>query len=184
MRLFGGADGQADYIALPDTVLNGLTDATFEIWATREGFQQWSRIFDFGPNDSNFFTAVWSVELGSVLSAVQWKEQDFETGDFTITDGDEVNLAVTMARRRRNFDRHSFQDGSEQRSFVVNATLADLVSDRIRRAARKSQRTRQPTHPTMNSGSIIAHRVRLSCWSAANLGQINSPPVAKHGEWI
>ena len=108
-----------------------MTDATFEIWATREGFQQWSRIFDFGPNDSNFFTAVSSVNWDPVLSAVQWKEQDFETGDFTITDGDEVNLAVTISASAGGTSTVTlFQDGLEQRSFVVNATLADLVSDK------------------------------------------------------
>ncbi len=32
VRLFGGNDATADYIALPDDMLSGLTDATFELW--------------------------------------------------------------------------------------------------------------------------------------------------------
>jgi hypothetical protein len=49
----GGAvtlSGTEQYVTLPNTVLNGLTAATFEAWVTWTGSSDWSRLFDFGNN--------------------------------------------------------------------------------------------------------------------------------------
>jgi hypothetical protein len=40
------------YVDLPDGVVSGLTDATFEAWVTWLGTSSWQRIFDFGSNNS------------------------------------------------------------------------------------------------------------------------------------
>jgi hypothetical protein len=39
------------YVSLPQSVLAGLTNATFEAWVTWSGGNAWQRIFDFGDND-------------------------------------------------------------------------------------------------------------------------------------
>ncbi|MDP3928892.1 MAG: LamG-like jellyroll fold domain-containing protein, partial [Bacteroidota bacterium] len=51
-------DGSNDYVKLPDGILNGLTNATFEIWFFNNGSGIWSRTFDFGRGESNFITFV------------------------------------------------------------------------------------------------------------------------------
>ncbi|HCN29338.1 MAG TPA: hypothetical protein DIT64_11420, partial [Verrucomicrobiales bacterium] len=45
----GGASGSAPYIDLPNGIVSSRTgSATFEGWATINGSQNWSRLFDFG----------------------------------------------------------------------------------------------------------------------------------------
>ena len=58
--LAGGAKDGSDYVDLPDGMLSGLTDATIELWATQHGAQNWSRIFDFGANTSNYIFMSWT----------------------------------------------------------------------------------------------------------------------------
>jgi hypothetical protein len=51
--LSGGAvtlSGTEEYVTLPNTLLNGLTAATFEFWASFSGASDWQRLFDFGNN--------------------------------------------------------------------------------------------------------------------------------------
>jgi hypothetical protein len=50
VRLPGGGSGSAPYIDLPNAIMNGLTQVTFEGWLTLHGAQNWSRYFDFGTS--------------------------------------------------------------------------------------------------------------------------------------
>lgn len=52
LRLPGGNSSSAAYVDLPNGLISGLTDVTFEAWVSVDGSQTWSRIFDFGS--SNF----------------------------------------------------------------------------------------------------------------------------------
>ncbi len=47
--LLGGL-GSGEYLDLPDNLVSGLSDATFEVWLTWSGGNVWQRIFDFGAN--------------------------------------------------------------------------------------------------------------------------------------
>ncbi len=49
-QLQGGALNQ--YIDLPNGLISGLTDATFEVWITWDGGPAWQRVFDFGDSTS------------------------------------------------------------------------------------------------------------------------------------
>ena len=50
VTLMGGTSDQ--YVTLPANVLTGLTNATFEVWASwTGGTNNWQRIFDFGTSD-------------------------------------------------------------------------------------------------------------------------------------
>lgn len=50
LPLAGLRSGQ--YLNLPNHIVSGLTDATFEVWLTWEGGSGWQRIFDFGSNSA------------------------------------------------------------------------------------------------------------------------------------
>jgi Lamin Tail Domain/CotH kinase protein/Concanavalin A-like lectin/glucanases superfamily/Bacterial Ig domain len=53
----GGASGTAPYIDLPNNVMTGLTNVTFEGWITINGSQNWSRLFDFGTGTAGELNA-------------------------------------------------------------------------------------------------------------------------------
>ncbi len=42
----------AEYVDLPNGLISGLYDATFEVWMTWTGGPVWQRIFDFGDDDT------------------------------------------------------------------------------------------------------------------------------------
>lgn len=42
----------AQYVDLPNRLISGLTNATFEVWLTWDGGANWQRIFDFGDSTS------------------------------------------------------------------------------------------------------------------------------------
>jgi hypothetical protein len=42
--------GSGEYLDLPDSLVSGLGDATFEVWVNWSGGNIWQRIFDFGDN--------------------------------------------------------------------------------------------------------------------------------------
>jgi hypothetical protein len=48
VALDGGDSGQ--YVELPENLISGLGDATFEAWLTWAGGNAWQRIFDFGDS--------------------------------------------------------------------------------------------------------------------------------------
>jgi hypothetical protein len=50
LDLAGGSSNQ--FVDLPNGLISGLTDATFEVWLTWSGGSIWERIFDFGDNSS------------------------------------------------------------------------------------------------------------------------------------
>jgi Concanavalin A-like lectin/glucanases superfamily len=50
LPLAGAESGQ--YVDLPNDIVSGLGDATFEVWLTWTGGRFWQRIFDFGFNSN------------------------------------------------------------------------------------------------------------------------------------
>lgn len=47
-------DGYNDYVDLPTSVVNGLTDCTISVWVNLDTVGTWSRIFDFGSSTSSY----------------------------------------------------------------------------------------------------------------------------------
>ena len=45
-------DTNRQYVDLPNGLISGLTNATFEVWVTWDGGGDWQRIFDFGEDSS------------------------------------------------------------------------------------------------------------------------------------
>ncbi|PAY21344.1 hypothetical protein CKO51_01835 [Rhodopirellula sp. SM50] len=93
VRLFGGAHATSDYVELPDTLFDGLTSTTIELWATRESVQSWSRIFDFGP--SPYFLATWDAAGNGDRELVQWTN-DLYDSLAPYVDGQETHLAIAV----------------------------------------------------------------------------------------
>ena len=52
LTLNGGASATAAYVDLPNGLVSGLTDGSFEAWYTMTTAQSWGRIFDFGSTDA------------------------------------------------------------------------------------------------------------------------------------
>jgi glucose/arabinose dehydrogenase/mono/diheme cytochrome c family protein len=51
IRLDGGTRSGSDYVEFPETVFDGMTNVTIEIWAIPHSFQTWAHIFDIGPGE-------------------------------------------------------------------------------------------------------------------------------------
>jgi hypothetical protein len=51
IQLPGGPSGTAAYVDLPNGLISGLQDVTFEAWYTIEGARSWARVFDFGASN-------------------------------------------------------------------------------------------------------------------------------------
>ena len=136
-RLFGGANSTSDYIELPDTILAGLTDATFEFWGTRHSLRDfYDRIFDFGSGQADFFTAEWRSNSGRVA----W----FDTGasgsdinnqpihNFSLTDNTEVHLTFVVDEGGGTDGKTLvtwYQNGVLKGSLDTTAKLSDLGQD-------------------------------------------------------
>lgn len=65
LRLTGGSSATAAYVDLPNGIASGVLDQTpgyasvsYEVWVTVNSNQSYSRIFDFGTNDSGEITTV------------------------------------------------------------------------------------------------------------------------------
>jgi hypothetical protein len=54
-----------EYVNLPNGIVSGLTDATFEAWLTWDGGPAWQRIFDFGNSNGGEDMAVTSPSGGT-----------------------------------------------------------------------------------------------------------------------
>lgn len=51
IRLDGGDRATADYVQFPETVFDGLSNVTVEVWAVPHSFPNWGRVFCIGPGD-------------------------------------------------------------------------------------------------------------------------------------
>lgn len=62
------------HVDLPDGLVSGLTDATFEIWSTWRGGSEWQRLFDFGDQTGSMngrsYLFLTPVSNGGVARAV------------------------------------------------------------------------------------------------------------------
>lgn len=138
--LAGGAHSTADYIELPDTILSGLTSATFEFWATPRSIQTWSRIFDFGAGINDFFTSTWSRGDQAGTDHVRWRDFGVTgANDSNIDDAfspldlnTEVHLAYSV---EENFGPNGetrlrlFKNGQPVGELLTDNTLSELTPD-------------------------------------------------------
>ena len=73
VTLAGGAQAASDYVSFPSGLVSSLTDATLEFWTTQISVQNWSRIFDFGANTSNYLMMAFTQGTNLGSSLVEWR---------------------------------------------------------------------------------------------------------------
>ncbi len=83
VSLAGGGKAESDYILLGNNLLsalhaNGPIPVTIELWATPQGVQNWSRIFDFGtdngsPGPDQSLRMTWSQGTNVNQDQVEWQ---------------------------------------------------------------------------------------------------------------
>ena len=56
---FGSCTHGTGYVNLGTNMLD-TTEATIEIWARHDGIQKWSRVFDYGADNSHYFQMPWT----------------------------------------------------------------------------------------------------------------------------
>ena len=56
---YGACSHGSGYVDLGTNMLD-TTAATIEIWALNDGVKNWSRVFDYGADDSHYFTMSWT----------------------------------------------------------------------------------------------------------------------------
>ena len=72
VRLGGGASTSSAYIDMPNAVMSGLSQVTFEGWMTLHGTVTWGRYFDFGNNGSGGVIAAEQTAPGGALSGIEY----------------------------------------------------------------------------------------------------------------
>ena len=79
VRLDGGTRTSADYVQLPPTVFDGLTNATIEIWAEPHSFPNWGRLIELCEGDvlpnptTNNLRLSWSVGVNGNQQRFGWR---------------------------------------------------------------------------------------------------------------
>ncbi|MBK1834405.1 hypothetical protein [Roseibacillus ishigakijimensis] len=73
ITLTGGAQGESDYVVLGENLIGGkTTPVTIELWATAHTVQNWSRIFDFGSDTTDYLFMSWSTGTNGNTDRVGW----------------------------------------------------------------------------------------------------------------
>ncbi len=106
LSLPGGSSGSAAYVDLPNGLISGLTDVTFEMWVANDGVQNWARIFDFGSSNfaevpgpggggegRDYFFLAASRGANGNQQRVEIRNEDPAGGGIVTVDG---NLATTL----------------------------------------------------------------------------------------
>jgi hypothetical protein len=70
LKLAGGTSDS--YVDLPNGIISTLTDATFEVWLTWDGGDQWQRIFDFGSSVQGENTQSGGVTYFFLAASSSW----------------------------------------------------------------------------------------------------------------
>ena len=140
LPLAGERSGQ--YVNLPNGIVSGLGDATFEAWLTWNGGDGWQRIFDFGSSSSGedaagdtgtsylYLTPASLPESDSMPASVLHvgysqggkRDEDVCNGPGPLPTGIETHVAVVIERAAQRMAL--FQDGT----LLADCTLGRPLS--------------------------------------------------------
>ncbi|RYZ05334.1 MAG: LamG domain-containing protein [Myxococcales bacterium] len=142
LPLAGAKTGQ--FLNLPNRIVSGLIDATFESWLTWHGGSAWQRIFDFGSNSAGedaqgstgvsylFFTAFSPADTGRQLPAgmrLVYSQNGVEDEEVCTTPSKlpadvPVHVAVVIDSRARTMS--IYQDGALQAECALSRPLSAI----------------------------------------------------------
>ena len=60
VEFFGDGNSSGSLNLGTDMLPTDVTEVTVEIWATQISIKNWARIIDYGPDNKNYFIAVWN----------------------------------------------------------------------------------------------------------------------------
>jgi hypothetical protein len=122
------SDPNKQYVDLPDTILNGLTNATFEAWVTWTTPTSWQRIFDFGSAATGTSGAYvfLTVRAGGTGSACRVAISTAGSAAETMAGGAQVNGPVITTAVEHHFV-FSIDDAGNTASLHVDGVLGSTV---------------------------------------------------------
>ena len=121
-----------------------VPEVTLEIWATQTTVKNWARIFDYGPNNQNYFTMTWCqgtdggndrVEIKKANGAVLVYNHTMATYDL----GTQCHISVTFSANADGttnvrWARRNTETGAVESlcyGWVVNWNLGNLASGKF-----------------------------------------------------
>ena len=129
VHLGGSYHGNVHGTGYVDLGTNRLdtTAATIEIWARHDGVKSWSRIFDYGADDSHYFTLTWTYGTDPDKDRAGMKNPGELAVDDTMAPyeiGEDYYIAVTFTRSGDatvvNWQRRDARTGELQKSGSMN----------------------------------------------------------------
>ena len=123
---YGDCTHGTGYVDLGTNMLD-TTAATIEIWARHDGVKNWSRIFDYGADDSHYFTLTWTYGTDPDKDRAGMKNPGELAVDDTMAPyeiGEDYYIAVTFTRSGDatvvNWQRRDARTGELQKSGSMN----------------------------------------------------------------
>ncbi len=129
VHLGGSYHGNVHGTGYVDLGTNRLdtTAATIEIWTRHDGVKSWSRIFDYGADDSHYFTLTWTYGTDPDKDRAGMKNPGELAVDDTMAPyeiGEDYYIAVTFTRSGDatvvNWQRRDARTGELQKSGSMN----------------------------------------------------------------
>ena len=150
---YNGAHGQG-YINLGTNIIDTAA-ATIEIWARHDGVKKWSRVFDYGADDTHYFYVGWS--FGTTLASERVEFYNSANGAKTYQDntmgsnpngyeiGRDYYIAITLQRQSESstfmrWQRRDATTGELLGSGSMTAAIRSLIPSCIS-ATRSTRRT-------------------------------------------
>jgi len=172
--LLAGKDSN-QYVNLPNHLLDGLRDATFEAWVTWAGGGAWQRIFDFGDDDTGVDGSRNGLPRSYVFLAFiprprfafqQPPAQSSETvmtGGAQFPTGSSTQVAVVINETEQLASL--FVDGAEATSTRFTGSLSDVYD--VNNWLGRSQYLADPSF----EGSFSEFRIYARALSASELAR-------------
>ena len=168
VTLAGGTKTTSDYVKLGSNLLpNTATPVTIELWATQNGIQNWSRIFDFGTDSNENLFMCWTKDTTSTTDRVGWKDGGIETSSDNTnqpyTTGTEYHIVMELTPAGSSTTVTWFSSassnanlGSAKGTFTTSKTLAAFTDN---------EDNLGPSFYSDNTASASYNEMRL--WNAA-----------------
>ena len=123
-----GAAALPEYVDLPNQLISGLEDATFEVWLTWKGGEGWQRIIDFGDDTSHQEDA--RSFGGSYLFLSPHGSGNFLRVVYRAPDVDEIKIDVTpgLPAGVARYVAIVFDDTHDEMRVYVDGVLSGSVA--------------------------------------------------------
>jgi hypothetical protein len=138
-----GGERTGQYVNLPNGIVSGLSDATFEAWLTWSGGALWQRIFDFGSNTSGedmqgadgtsylFLTTKASPEMPTLPTTIRvaysqkgQADEEYCNAPMAFPTGAETHVAVVIDHTAKSMAL--YQDGALLRDCPLKRPLSAI----------------------------------------------------------